>query len=111
MRTDDSAIRKTATWLFVLPIFTGGIAQYSARVEAIGLAVLAFATIVVLQKQVSRVAVTRIFSTAATLTLLVCAFLAFRPWPSYGSIHSYNTQAFIFVVTYSAVAIFAQPFF
>ena len=103
--------KSTAAWLFVLPLFTAGIAKYSAKIEFIGLFILAFSSIVILNRPIPRYAVARIYLATAALLLILFAYLAFRPWPAYfGSSRSYDIQAMIFVGTYVAVAVFAVLF-
>jgi hypothetical protein len=101
-----------ATWLFVLPVFTAGVARAAAKIEVVGLAVLAFAAIVILLRPLPGRAIERIYVTFAALALIVIAYLAFRPWPSYfGTARAYETGAALFVATYVAVAVFAVLFF
>jgi hypothetical protein len=100
-----------ATWLFVLPVLTAGVAKYSAKIEVAGLAILAFAAVVIWRRPVPRRALRRIYWTGAVLTLIVGAYVAFRPWPSAGTARSYDAQAILFVVIYGAVAVFALLFF
>jgi hypothetical protein len=108
----ESVGKITATWLFVLPFFTAGIAENSAKIEVGGLALLAFGAFVVFRRPVPKRAMYRIGLTAAVLTLTVCAYLTFGGWPSlHGTAGSYDTQAVIFVVTYVAVAAFTVLFF
>lgn len=108
----DFRTQTTATWLFMLPLFTAGVTKDSAKIELAGLAVLTFATIVILRRPIPRLAIGRIYQTAAVLTLILLAYLRFQPWPSsFGTVRSYDTQAMIFVATYVEVAIFAVLFF
>ena len=77
-----SRMQVAAMWLFVLPLFTEGVAEDVVKTEIAGLAVLAFVRIVVSDRVVPQRAVERIFMTVAVLTLIGIAYLAFRPWPS-----------------------------
>jgi hypothetical protein len=102
----------TATCLFVLPLFTAGIAKDSAKIELLGLVLLGFLAFVILRRPVPGRALIRIGLTAAALTLVLCAYLTFGSWPSrFGTTSSYDSQAVIFVVTYVAVAAFTALFF
>ena len=105
-------MQTAATWLFVLPVFTAGVARSAAKIEVAGLAVLAFAVIAARRRCLPRRAVERIYLTFAVLALIVIAYVAFRPWPAYaGAGRAYDTQAIFFVVTYVTVAVFAVMFF
>ena len=106
----DSRIRTTATWLFVLPFFTAGVAAYLAKAELAGMTVLAFASLVVLRRVPAR-AVGRIYLTLAVLSLIVIAYLTFGWSAGAGSARSYDVQAWLFAATYIAVAVFAVLFF
>jgi hypothetical protein len=109
---NGSAVKTAATWLFVLPFSTAGIAQDSAKIEVAGLAALAFTAFVVFRLPVPAKAVYRIGLTAAVLALTICAYLISGAWPSsYGTAGSYDTQAVIFAITYLAVAAFTVLFF
>jgi hypothetical protein len=111
MGNGGSRIQVAATWLFVLPFFTAGVAKDAAKIEIAGMAVLAFANVVLLRRVPAR-AIERIYLTLAVLALIVIAYLAFRPWPAYaGSVRSYDVQAWLFVATYVTVAVFAVLFF
>ena len=108
----DSRMQVAAMWLFVLPLFTEGVAKDVVKAEIVGLAVLAFARIVVSDHVLPQRAIERIFMTAGVLTLIGIAYLAFRPWPSdVGTASSYDTHALIFGGTLVAVAVFAVLFF
>jgi hypothetical protein len=107
-----SRMQVVATWLFVLPLFTEGVAGDVVKAEIIGLAVLAFARIVVSDQVLPQRAVERILMTAGVLTLIGVAYLAFKPWPAdVGTANSYDTHALIFAGTLVAVAVFAALFF
>ena len=66
----------------MLPLFTEGVAKNVVKAEIVGLAVLAFAMIVVSDRTSPHRAVERIFMTAGVLALIGITYLAFRPWPS-----------------------------
>ena len=101
-----------ATWLYVLPLFTDGVANDVFKAEIAGLAVLAFVRIVISDRVLPQRAVERIFMTAGVLTLIGIAYLAFKPWPSdVGTTRSYDTQALIWGANYVAVAVFVVLFF
>jgi hypothetical protein len=105
-------MQTAATWLFVFPLFTEGVAKDVVKAEIAGLALLAFARIVVSDRVLPRLAVERIFMTLGVLALIGIAYQAFRPWPSdAGTAHSYDTHALIFGGTVVAVAVFAVLFF
>jgi hypothetical protein len=105
-----SRMKTAATWLFVLPLFTEGVALDVVKVQLAGMTVLAFATIA--RGRLPRRAAGRIYMTFAVLTLIVIAYLAFGSWPAYaGTARSYDSHAMLFVVTYVAVAVFAVLFF
>ena len=107
-----SRMQVAAVWLFMLPLFTEGVAKDVVKAEIVGLAVLAFARIVVSDHVLPQRAIERIFMTAGVLTLIGIAYLAFRPWPSdVGTASSYDTHALIFGGTLVAVAVFAALFF
>jgi hypothetical protein len=101
-----------ATVLFAFPFFTAGVAKDSAKIQAVGFALLFVLSITVGRQSLPRRAVGRICLTAAVLMLIFCAYLVFRSWPSsYGSAGFYDWNAMIFVVTYLEVAVFAALFF
>jgi hypothetical protein len=105
-------LQMVATWLFVLPLFTEGIAKDVVKIEIAGLAVLAFFSIVILRRPIPQPAVRRIFLTFAALTLILFTHLALGSWPSNaGTVRSYDTHAMLFVITYVIVAVFAGLFF
>jgi hypothetical protein len=101
-----------ATWLFALPFFTAGVAKDSAKIQAVGFALLIVVSLIVCRHPLPWRAVSRICLTAAVLTLIFCAYLLFGSWPSsHGSASSYDRNAIIFVITYLEVAVFAVLFF
>ena len=107
-----SRIQVAAMWLFVLPLFAEGVANDVVKVETAGLAVLAFARIVISDRVLPQRAIERIFMTAGVLGLIGIAYLAFKPWPSdAGTTRSYDTHALIYGVTYVGVAVVAALFF
>lgn len=107
-----SRMQVAAMLLFVLPLFTEGVAKDVVKVEIAGLAVLAFVRIVVSDRVLPQRAVERIFMTAGVLTLIGITYLALRPWPSdAGTAHSYDMHALIFCGTVVAIAVFAVLFF
>lgn len=107
-----SRMQVAAMWLFVMPLFTEGVAEDVVKTEIASLAVLAFVRIVVSDRVLPRGAVERIFMTVGVLTLIGIAYLAFRPWPSAaGTVHSYETHALIFGGTLVTIAVFAVLFF
>lgn len=107
-----SRMQVAAVWLFMLPLFTEGVAKDVVKAEIVGLAVLAFARMAVSDHVLPQRAIERIFMTAGVLTLIGIAYLAFRPWPSdVGTANSYDTHALIFGGTLVAVAVFAALFF
>jgi hypothetical protein len=110
MTNGGSRLQTAAAWLFVLPFFTAGVAEDAAKIELAGMALLAFASLVLLHRVPPR-AVERICLTAAALALTVIAYLALRPWPLLGSPRSYDVQAWLFAATYVTVAVFAVLFF
>jgi hypothetical protein len=106
------ATRETATWLLVVNFLTIGIGRYHAYLEWTGLLALGLAAFVFFREPVPRRAMTRIFLTAAVLTLATGAYLVFGSWPSsFGTARSYDIQAIYFVITYLAVGAFAALFF
>ena len=107
-----SRMQVAAVWLFVLPLFTEGVATDVVKAEIAGLAVLAFLRIVVSDRVLPQRAVERIFMTAGVLILIGIAYLAFRPWPpDAGTTYSYDAHELIFGGTLVAVATFAVLFF
>jgi hypothetical protein len=111
MRTPTSRIQTAATWLFVLPFFTAGVAKEAAKIEIAGMAVLAVASVVVTQRMPPR-PVERVYLVTAALVLVLIAYLAFGSWPSqFGTPRAYDVQALLFIATYAAVAVFAVLFF
>jgi hypothetical protein len=105
-------LQTVATWLFVLPLLTEGVAKDVVKIETAGLAVLAFVSIVILRRPIPQRAAARIFLTFAALTLILFVHLAFGSWPSnVGTTRSYDTHAMLFVITYVIVAVFAVLFF
>jgi hypothetical protein len=107
-----SRIQVAATLVFVLPLFTEGVAKDVVKAEVASLAVLAFVRIAISNSVLPRRAVERIFMTVGVLALIGIAYLAFRPWPSdAGTAHSYDTHALIFGGTLIAIAVFAVLFF
>ncbi len=108
----SSRMRTVATWLFVLPLFAEGVLPGVVKLEVAGLGLLAFASIVILQRPIPPRALTRIYLTFAVLALILIAYLAFRPWPQYfGTARSYDKGAAIFIGTWVAAAVFAVHFF
>ena len=107
-----SRMQVAAMWLLVLPLFTEGVANDVVKAEIVGLAVLAFARIVVSDRVLPRLVVERIFMTFGVLALVDTAYLAFKPWPSdAGTARSYDTHALIFGMTIITVAVFVVLFF
>ena len=107
-----SRMQVAATWLFLLPLFTEGVAKDVVKAEIVGLALLAFIRIVISDRGLPQRAVERIFMTVGVLVLIGIAYLAFKPWPpDVGTTRSYDTHALIYGVTYVAVAVFAALFF
>ena len=106
-----SRMKTAATWLFVLPLFTEGVLPGVVKLQMAGLAVLAFGRIAVVRRALPPRALERIYLVFAALALTVITYLALRPWPQFaGSIRSYDTRAVMFVITYTAVAVFAVLF-
>jgi hypothetical protein len=111
-KRSGSRMRVAAVWLFMLPLFTEGVANNVVKAEIASLAVLAFFRIVGSDRVLPQHTVERIFMTVGVLTLIGIAYLAFRPWPSgVGTAYSYDTRALIFGGTLLAVAVFAVLFF
>lgn len=105
-----AAARWAAAWLFVLPMFTAGVAKDVAKAEVTGLALLAI--VAIFHRHIDKKLIVRICGTAVTVTAILGGYLIFNPWPSsYGSVHSYDAQAVIFVASYAAVAVFALLLF
>ena len=106
-----SRMKTAATWLFVLPLFTEGVLPGVVKLQMAGLAVLAFGRIAVVRRALPPRALERIYLVFAALALTVITYLALRPWPQFaGSTRSYDTRAVMFVITYTAVAVFAVLF-
>src|ERR1022692_870789 len=104
--------RAAATWLFVLPFFTAGVAKDAAKIQTAGLALLALAWVTALRQHPSKADVHRIGLTTAALILLPFAYMTFQSWPlSTGAAHSYDLHAAIFSTTYITVAVFAVLFY
>jgi hypothetical protein len=102
----------TATWLFVLSFLTLGVGRDHPYILWIGMAMLVSTTFVLCRRGIAKRAVSRIALMATSLTLVVGAYLAFGSWPSsFGSAHSYDIQAALFVITYVTVSAFAVLFF
>ncbi len=105
-------MQTAATWLFVLPLFTEGMAQDVVKIQVGGLALLAFTRLVILRRPVPPRAIAGIYLTFAVLALIIIAYLTFGSWPANaGSARSYDAHAMLFVVTYLVVAVFAVLFF
>ena len=101
-----------AAWLFVLPLFAIGALPDVTKIQGTGIAVLAFAAVVILQRSVSRRGAAVMYVTFSVLTLLLLAHLALASWPAFtGSRSSYDRHALIFVGTYTVVAIYAGVFY
>jgi hypothetical protein len=108
----SSRMQVAAVWLFMLPLFTEGVAKNVVKTEIVGLAALAFARMVVSDRTLPQRAVERIFMTAGVLILIGITYLAFKPWPSnVGTTYSYDSHALIFGGTLIAVATYAVLFF
>jgi hypothetical protein len=108
----NSRIRLAASWLFVLPLLTEGVAPAVVKVQVGGLAVLAFASVVILQHPIPHGTGKRVYLLLTTLSLTVIGYMAFGQWPSWaGSASSYNLRAVMFVLTYTTVGVFAVLFF
>jgi hypothetical protein len=106
-----SRVRLLASWLFVLPLLAEGVAPAVVKVQVAGLALLAFASVVILQCPVAERAGRRVYLTFTVLSLVVIGYVAFSSWPRDGSTSSYETRAALFAATYTAVAVFAVLFF
>lgn len=107
-----SRMRLAATWLFVLPLVAVGVVPDVAKIQVAGLLVLAFAAVVISRQPIPLHAGRRIYLTFAVLSLVVMAYLAFRPWPvTGGTARSYDTGAARFVITFAVVAVYAAMFF
>lgn len=105
-------MRAAATWIFVLPFFTAGVATDAAKIQVAGLALLALAWVAVLRRHPSRPDARRICLTTAVLILLPLAYLTFQSWHlSAGTARSYELHAAIFSITYVTVAVFATLFY
>lgn len=110
-RQGSSRTRLAAAWIFVLPLVTAGVARDEAKIQVAGLLMLAFA-VVIRQQPLPPRALGRIVMTVGVLSLIVMSYLAFRSWPSYaGTARSYDTHAWLFVLTYVVVAVYATLFF
>ena len=113
--TSERAVARTraaATWLFVLPFFTAGVAKDAAKIQTAGLALLALAWVTALRQHPSKADGLRIGLTTAALMLLPLAYMTFQPWPiSAGTARSYDLHAAIFSTTYVTVAVFAVLFY
>jgi hypothetical protein len=106
----DLRLRTAATWLFVLSLFAAGV-HGVVKAELGGLAVLAVAAFFVPGGLRPR-ALERAYLVFAALALVVIAYMAFGHWPAYqGSTRSYDGRAVVFVITYTAVAVFGALFF
>jgi hypothetical protein len=94
----------------VLSLFAAGV-HGVVKAELGGLAVLAAAAVFVPGGLRPR-AIERAYLVFAALALVVIAYMAFGHWPAYqGSARSYDGRAVLFVITYTAVAIFGALFF
>ena len=101
-----------ATWLFVLPLLAEGVAGNVVKIEVGGLALLAFASIVIQKRGLPLQAAARIYLTVTVLALIVMGYVTFGSWPAgAGKAGSYDMHAALFAVTYVAVAVFAVLFF
>lgn len=103
-------LRTWAAWLFTLPVFTEGLGLHVVKLPVAGLAVLAF--MVLIRGPVPPLAAERAFTVLAVLSLVVIAYLASGHWPAYqGSPSSYDSHAVIFLVTWTAVAVYGAFFY
>ena len=113
--TSERAVARTraaATWLFVLPFFTAGVAKDAAKIQTAGLALLALAWVTALRQHPSKADGLRIGLTIAALMVLPLAYMTFQTWPiSAGTAGSYDLHATIFSATYVTVAVFAMLFY
>lgn len=100
-----------ASWLFVLPLLTEGVAPAVVKAQVAGLALLAFVSVVVLRHPIPEGAGRRVYLVFMTLSLVVIGYVAFGQWPSAGSTGSYDLRAVMFAVTYTTVAVFAVLFY
>lgn len=104
-------LRKTATWLFVLPVFTEGVFPGVVKVQVAGTAMLAFASLVIMQDTFPFRAFWRIYSVFTFLTLTVAGYVLFGARPAEGTTAAYDARMAIFTVTYATFAVFAVMFF
>ena len=77
-------MKTAASWLFVLPLFTEGVALNVVKIRLAGLAALAFATIAS-GRRLPPLAAGRINLTFVVLALIVIAYLALGSWPTGGA--------------------------
>ncbi|MGH3257970.1 MAG: hypothetical protein ACRDOU_21690 [Streptosporangiaceae bacterium] len=111
-RASGSRMKTAATWLFALPLLAEGVLPGVVKIEAGGVVLLAFASMVIMQRLIPPRAARRVYLTFAVLSLVVMAYATFHQWPAYaGTARSYDLHAALWVMTYGVVAIFAVLFF
>jgi hypothetical protein len=105
-------LRTAATWLFILPVLTQGVLPDGVKLQIAGLAVLAFMSIVILRDPLPFRAARHAYLAFAVLSLTAIGYIVFGTWPAqFGTSRSYDAHAALFVVMYTAVAVFAVLFF
>ena len=104
-------MRKIATWLFLLPVFSEGVFPGVVKVETAGMALLAFASVVIHRHPLPFRAFWRVYCTFAVLSLIVMGYLTFGSPPADGAPSAYLDRELMFIVTYTLVAVFAVMFF
>ena len=104
-------MRKMACWLFLLPVFSEGVFPGVVKVETAGIAMLAFASVVIRQDGLAVRAFLRVYAVLAVLTLVVLGYIAFGSRPTEGAASAYLEREMMLVITYTLVALFAVVFF
>jgi hypothetical protein len=96
----------------MLPLLTEGVLPDVVKLQVAGLAVLAFASIVILRDPLPYRAARHAYLVFAVLSLTATGYVMFGTWPvQAGTTASYDAHAALFVVMYTAVAVFAVLFF
>lgn len=110
--TRHPRLRTAATWLFILPLLTEGVLLDVVKLQVAGLAMLAFASHVILRDPLPYCGARRAYLVFTVLSLTAVGYVIFGTWPSQaGTAASYDAHAALFVVMYTAVGVFAALFF
>ena len=107
----SNRMRKAATWLFVLPVFSEGVFPGVVKIQVTGMVTLALISIVILRDVFPFRAFWQIYSVFALLVLTVIGYEVFGSRPAEGAASAYDTRMMMFIMTYTTFAVFAVLFF